>query len=166
VSDVNLNNPDFDEPRLEADGFHCLRARLGRQAGAQRLGASLWELPPGQAAYPYHAHLAEEEMIIVLSGSPHLRTPDGWRELAEGEVVSFPRGEQGAHQLVNRSEETVRFLALSTSDEPDIVLYLDSGKVGAFERRPDGGGLRMFFRGADEVGYWDGEEPPSSSSSA
>jgi len=45
------------------------------------VGASLWELPAGQAAYPYHYHLAEEEMVIVLSGTPALRTRDGWRVL-------------------------------------------------------------------------------------
>jgi uncharacterized cupin superfamily protein len=72
-------------------GFNCLRARLSRQAGSERLGLSLWELPPGQAAYPYHYHLAEEELVVVLDGAPSLRTPDGWRELEEGEVVPFLR---------------------------------------------------------------------------
>ncbi len=155
----NLNDPEFDEPR-EHDGFRALRARLGRQAGCERLGASLWELPPRQAAYPYHHHLVEEELLIVLQGRPSLRTPDGWRELAEGEVVAFPRGEAGAHQLLNDSDETVRFLALSTSGEPDIVIYPDSGKLGAFERRPRGGGLRAMFRMVDTVDYYEGERPP------
>jgi len=155
----NVHQPQFDEPR-EHPGFEAKRARIGRQAGAQRLGASLWEVAPGQAAYPYHSHLGEEEMIVVLRGAPSLRTPDGWRDLEEGELVAFPRGEQGAHQIVNRSQEPVRFLALSTNGEPDIVLYHDSGKVGAAERRTDGGGLRTFFRLADEVDYWDGEQPP------
>jgi uncharacterized cupin superfamily protein len=40
---------------------------------------------------------------VVLEGTPSLRTPDGWRELEQGEVVSFLRGEDGAHQIVNRS---------------------------------------------------------------
>ena len=153
---VNIEKPDFDEPR-EQEGFRAQRARLSRQAGAQRLGLSLWEVPAGEAAYPYHAHLTEEELVIVLAGSPSLRTPDGWRELEQGEVVSFPRGEHGAHQVVNRTEDTVRFLAFSPSGEPDVVLQPDSGKIGAFERRPDGGGLRAIFRTADAVDYWEGE---------
>lgn len=123
---------------------------------------SLWEVPAGEAAYPYHHHLVEEELVIVLAGQPSLRTPDGWRELAEGEVVSFPRGAEGAHQLLNRTEETVRFLSVSTSGEPDIVLYPDSGKLGAFERLPDGGGLGKLFRVGDAVDYYDGEHPPGS----
>jgi hypothetical protein len=40
------------------------------------------------------------------------------------------------------------------------VLYPDSGKLGAYERPIGGGGLRSLFRRADEVDYWDGEEPP------
>jgi uncharacterized cupin superfamily protein len=152
----NVFRPDFDEAR-DHDGFHARRARLGYQLGTERLGASLWELPPGQRAYPYHFHLTEEELLVVLAGRPSLRDPSGWRELEEGEVVSFPRGEAGAHQLANRTDETVRFLALSTNGDPDVVLYPDSGKLCAAERNPDGSGLKEFFRLADAVDYWDGE---------
>lgn len=156
---TNIHDPVFDEPR-EHPGFRCRRARLSRQAGSERLGLSLWELPPGEAAYPYHFHFAEEELLLVLAGRPSLRTPSGWSELEEGEVVAFPRGERGGHQLVNRTTSTVRFLAFSTSGEPDVVMYPDSGKLGAFERLPDGGGLRAMFRLADTVDYHHGEQPP------
>ena len=156
---ANINDPLFDEPR-EHPGFRCLRARLARQAGSERLGLSLWELPPDEAAYPYHFHYAEEELVVVLAGAPSLRAADGWRELREGEVVAFLRGEHGGHQLVNRTSETVRFLSFSTSGEPDVVIYPDSGKLGAFERLPDGGGLRTMFRLSDTVDYHDGEQPP------
>ncbi len=155
----NLHHPEFDDSR-DHPGFRALRARLGQQVGAERLGASIWEVPAGEAAYPYHLHLGEEELVIVLAGRPSLRSPDGWRELDEGEVVSFPRGESGAHQIVNRTAGTVRFLAISTNGEPDIVLYPDSGKVGAAERVPSGGGFRKFFREGDAVDYYDGERPP------
>ena len=61
----------------------------------------MYEIPPGNANCPYHYHFANEELLIVLRGRPHLRTPDGWRQLEEGEVVAFPIGERGAHQVVN-----------------------------------------------------------------
>lgn len=157
---ANINQPVFDEPR-EHEGFRAMRARVGRQAGSERLGLSLWELPPGQAAYPYHFHYTEEELVVVLAGRPSLRSGESWRELAEGEVVAFPRGETGGHQLVNRTGQTVRFLAFSTSGEPDVVCYPDSGKLGAFERLPAGGGLRALFRASDAVDYYDGEHPPA-----
>jgi uncharacterized cupin superfamily protein len=152
----NLREPEFDEPR-ERDGFRCSRARVGRQAGSERLGASLWALPPGQAAYPYHWHYVEEELIVVLEGSPSLRTPAGTRRLAPGEVVAFPTGEAGGHQIVNETDTEVRFLAFSTQGEPDLVMYPESGKLGVFERLPQGGGLYKLFRLEDAVDYWEGE---------
>ncbi len=155
----NINEPLFDEPRSQP-GFRALRARLGRQAGAERLGLSLWELPPGEAAYPYHYHLGEEELLIVLEGRPSVRTPSGWRDLDAGEVVAFLRGEAGGHQILNRTEQTIRLLAISTSGDPDIVIYPDSGKLGAFERLPEGGGVWAMFRTSDTVDYHDGERPP------
>jgi uncharacterized cupin superfamily protein len=155
----NLYRPDFDEPRRHP-GFNCDRARLGRQAGSAGLGASLFAVPPGEAAYPYHFHLGEHELLFVLSGRPSLRTPSGWRDLEEGEVVAFGVGAEGAHQLVNRTPEEIRVLAISTGGAPDIVIYPDSGKIGAFERLPEGGGLHTLFRNDDGVGYWEGETAP------
>ena len=148
---MNLRDADFDEPR-EVEGFRAQRARIARQLGSEKLGLSYWELPPGQAAYPYHWHLTEEELLVVTDGAPSLRTPDGWRELEEGEVVAFPRGEEGGHQLVNRTRDTVRFLAFSTPTGPQIVMCPDSGKIGADGHR---------FRLTDEVDYYKGETPPS-----
>jgi uncharacterized cupin superfamily protein len=155
---VNIHRPVFDEPR-EYEGFSCLRARLGRQLGSQKIGLSLFELPPGQAAYPYHWHVAEEELIIVVAGRPHLRTPDGWRELESGDAVAFCVGEDGAHQLVNRTQEPVRFLAFS-NQQPDIIVRPDSNTLGVAERRPEGGGLAYHFRIADSIGYIEGEHAP------
>ena len=82
----------------------------------------------------------------MLEGTPSLRTPDGWRTLAPGEVVSFPRGAAGAHQLLNETAETVRFLSSRPRGEPDIVSYPDSGKLGAVERAPGRRGLDAMFR--------------------
>jgi uncharacterized cupin superfamily protein len=155
----NIYEPEFDEPR-EQEGFRAKRARIGYQLGTERVGLSLWELAPGEAAYPYHLHLADEEVLVILEGEPDLRTPEGWRRLARGEIVRFPLGEEGAHQLVNRSGEPVRFLAISTTGLPDVVLYPDAGKIGAVERLPRGGGVRAFFRLDDAVDYYLGEHPP------
>jgi uncharacterized cupin superfamily protein len=155
MSAPSVAAPRFDEPR-EHPGYTCRRARLGRQAGSERTGLSLWDVPPGEAAYPYHWHVAEEEIVVVLSGEPTLRTPDGTRALEQGEVVCFRTGEQGAHQIVNDTGEPVRFLSFS-NQQPDLVVYPDSGKLGAFERRADGGGLRELFRRSDAVDYYEGE---------
>ncbi len=42
----------------------------------------------------------------------------------------------------------------------DIVVYPDSNKISAAERNADGEGLKVCFDRGDEVGYWQGEEPP------
>ena len=156
---ANIYDPDYDEPRAH-DGYRARRARLGYALGTERVGLSAWEVEPGQAAYPYHFHLAEEEVLIVLEGRPLLRTPLGRRRLTRGEAVRFPPGDTGAHQVLNDTDEPVRFLAVSTHGQPDVVLYPDEGKLSAAERRPDGSGLKTYFRLADTVDYYDGIKPP------
>jgi uncharacterized cupin superfamily protein len=155
----NIFEPNFDQ-RREHPGFRALRARLGWELGTQRLGASIWEIEPGEAAYPYHYHLAEEELLVVLLGRPSVRTDDVWRELAPGDVLSFPTGESGGHQVANWADVTARFLAVSTSGTPDLVVYPDSRKLGAFERLPDRFGLFEIFRLTDAVDYYEDERPP------
>jgi uncharacterized cupin superfamily protein len=158
---ANIFEPKFDGDQ-EREGFTYRRAQVGRQAGGERLGASLFEIPPGEATFPYHHHTANEEMLIVLSGRPALRTPEGWRELEEGEVVAFPVGEQGAHQIANRTSELVRLLMISEMNAPEVNLYPDTGKVGAMTRPPGGRGPgdRWEFRAEDAVDYWEAESPP------
>ena len=56
------------------------------------LVAAVWELDPGSPPGPYHLHHGTDEYLLVLRGTPTLRTADGERELAEGEAVQFPRG--------------------------------------------------------------------------
>ena len=126
----NVFDPEFDREQ-EPEGFRSRSARVGAAARAERLGASVYELEPGQALCPYHWHAANEEMLIVLKGRPLLRTPDGERELAEGELVSFPRGEEGAHGVYNRTDGPIRVLMLSEMNEPEVAVYPDSGKVMA-----------------------------------
>jgi uncharacterized cupin superfamily protein len=155
----NVFRPAFEEGE-RPPGFRARRSRVGYEVGSELIGCSLWEVPPGEAAYPYHYHFGDEELVIVIRGQPSLRTPDGIRELDEGEVVRFPLGEDGAHQILNGTQDTVTFLALSSHGRPDIVIYPDSDKLGVGERLPRGGGLRAFFRREAAVDYWDREQPP------
>jgi uncharacterized cupin superfamily protein len=113
------------EPEWQGERGGNRVARLA--AGSQRLGASVVELGPGTLSSPYHFHHGNEELLVVLSGRPELRTPGGLRELQPGEVVSFPRGTQGAHRLRNTSPEPCRLLFISELNFPDIVGYPDTG---------------------------------------
>ena len=158
----NVFEPEFDERSSDREGFSYQGTQVGAHAGSERLGASVYELSSGNAMFPYHYHLANEELLIVLRGRPHLRAAEGWRQLEEGEVVAFPRGERGAHQLANRTEEDVRLLMVSEMRSPDIPVYPDTGKVGVREHAPGSGrgGLRLNFRMDEGRDYWEGEKPP------
>lgn len=109
------------------------------------LGASVWELHPGGENW-YHLHHGSEEMVVVLRGTPTLRTPDGERVLAEGDVVVFPRGASGAKGLRNESAAAARVLIVSTNADPDVAEYPDTHKMGWIV----GGELHVHRRG-DEI---------------
>ena len=117
---ANVLKPEFDAERDEPP-FRWRRAKLAKQAGARQLGASLFEVPAGAATFPLHAHYANEELLIVLSGRPTLTGRDGdSRELEPGEVVAFPAGRAGAHRLDNETGEPLRILIVSTMKAPEI----------------------------------------------
>lgn len=129
VPDVaNLFEPHWDAER-DAPPYCWRRARLGRQAGSERLGASLFELPPGAHSFPLHAHYANEEPLIVVAGAPTLDTLDGERTLRSGEVVAFPAGRRGAHRLRNQSDQPARVLMVSTMLAPDINEFPETGEL-------------------------------------
>ena len=149
----NLNGDRWDREE-DRPGWRSKDAWVGAHLDSELIGASMYELEPGDRLWPYHTHHANEEWAIVLRGSPTLRTADGEQDLSEGDVVAFPRGERGAHQISNATDAPIRVLMLSTLLSPDIVEYLDSGKIGALDAK----GKRLFrsFRGADAE-YWEGE---------
>ena len=150
----NLNGDEWDRVE-ERPGWRSKDAWVGAHIDAELIGASMYELEPGDRLWPYHTHHANEEWMIVLRERPTLRTQDGEQELAEGDVVAFPRGPRGAHQIRNGTDAPLRVLMLSTLLAPDLVEYFDSAKISAIDAR----GERLFraFRGADAE-YWEGED--------
>jgi uncharacterized cupin superfamily protein len=113
-------------------------SRLGPAAGARDLGCALYELDPGGQASPYHAHHANEELLIVLEGTLELRTPGGTREVSRGAVVGFPTGPDGAHRLRNASGSVARYLMVSTMRFPEVAEQLDTGTILAMTGPGDG----------------------------
>ena len=108
------------------------------------LGASVYELGPGNFVV-YHFHHASEELIVVLRGRPTLRTPDGSRQLAEGESVHFPAGPDGAHAVTNETDQPVRFLMASTLQSPEVVEYPDLKQITAQARTGSQTGERLWL---------------------
>lgn len=88
----NLNEPDLVDDGDAADGYHTAHDRFGKRIGAQKTGATLYLIRPGQSICPYHYEYPEEEWLLVLDGHPTLRHPHGADELREGDIVVFPEG--------------------------------------------------------------------------
>src|SRR5436190_16716584 len=124
----NLHGDEWDETR-DREGWRIKEAFVGHRIGAELIGASMSEIEPGNKLWPFHTHHANEEWVIVLRGEPTLRTHEGERVLEEGDVVCFRRGKEGAHQVINRTKSPVRVVMLSSMIGPEIVEYLDTGKV-------------------------------------
>jgi uncharacterized cupin superfamily protein len=122
--------------------------------GATKLGATLYELPPGQALCPYHYEYAEEEWLLVVDGRPSVRHPGGTDELGPWDVVCFPTGPDGAHQIRNDSAATVRVLMWSEVVVPAATVYPDSDKIGIWTGNPDD---NVMVRRSSDVPYYDGE---------
>jgi uncharacterized cupin superfamily protein len=127
----NLFDPVWDFEGAREEGGPITRAvQLGRHAGAERLGATLYELESGATASPLHFHHGAEEMLFVIAGEPTLRTGTGVedeRVLATGEVVSFPPGREGTHQILNRAAAPARVLVCSTNDLPEVAEQVETG---------------------------------------
>ncbi len=151
---VNLTEPTFAYEDGDPDGMRSGMFRFGSKLGAKDTGATLYELPPGQALCPYHYEYGEEEWLLVVAGRPTVRDPDGKHELEPWDVVFFPRGPEGAHQVRNDSGEPARVLLWSNVVLPTATVYPDSDKIGVWtgNREDD-----IMVRRASGVDYFDGE---------
>jgi len=151
---VNVFADDWDDAYPQIEGWRSNYKRLG----VGNLGLGLYELLPGQTQCPYHFHHGNDEALVVLAGQPTLRTPDGERRLEPGDIAQFPRGPDGAHQIVNRTDEPIRYVIAAVHISPEVVEHVDSGKVLAMART-EGKPLWTIHRFDDAVDYFDGEEP-------
>jgi uncharacterized cupin superfamily protein len=154
VKRVSLGRPDFEYDAGDLEGFRAGTFRPGPQLGAAITGATLYELPPGQAVCPYHYEYAEEEWLLVVQGTVEVRHPEGADTLGPWELAFFPRGPEGAHGIANAGEETARVLMFSNVAELAATAYPDSDKLGVYPV-----GERHLFRRSDAVDYYDGEQP-------
>jgi uncharacterized cupin superfamily protein len=135
---------DGDEP----DGYLTGGNRFGKSIGASTIGGTIYDLPQGQSICPYHFEYGDEEWLIVLTGSPTVRTPNETTTLDPGDVVCFPAGPEGAHKVTGPA----RVLMVSTLNEPSVAVYPDSDKLGVFV-----GDYRLLVERNSGVDYWLGE---------
>ena len=151
---ANIADPELRWNEDDPDGFKAGMLRPGPDLGAKETGMSIYELPPGQAICPYHYEYGEDEWLLVLAGHPSVRTPDGTDELEPWDVVFFPKGPDGAHQVRNDGDEPARVVMWSTIVYPSATAYPDSDKIAVWT------GIReenVMVRRSSNVDYWEGE---------
>jgi uncharacterized cupin superfamily protein len=153
---VNLSNPSIEYDATDPEGFRAGMFRFGPQLGAADTGATLYEIPPGEAICPYHYEYGEEEWVLALDGRPSVRTPAGTEHLEPLEMAFFPKGPDGAHQIRNDSDEPARVLMWSTVLVPTATAYPDSDKVGVWTGvKPE----NLIVERSANVDYYRGENP-------
>ncbi|MFQ5670497.1 MAG: cupin domain-containing protein [Acidobacteriota bacterium] len=145
------------------DRFAFETAWVGLKLGSRKLGFNVTVVPPGKRAFPYHAHHGNEEMFFVLEGRGSIRIGGSTRAIRPGDFISLPPGRESAHQIINDSSSTLRYLAVSTMETPEVVEYPDSRKLGVLAGAPAGrspteDSIRHFTRMSDGVDYWEGEK--------
>ena len=146
---INLD----DVPLREDSGpgnYTVLEGEIGFLLGAERLGYRVAQLEPGMSFCPMHWHTAEEELFIIWSGEPKLLTPRGDVQLRKGDCIAFPRGEIGAHKVLNDGSTLATILMISNVDAGDTCFYPDSKKL--LVEAAD-----LIVRSEPALDYFDGE---------
>ena len=150
----NLLGLELEEVAGNPPGHRFAAASLTGRFGAVATGMSVYELPPGEASWPYHLETVDEEWLIVIDGELTLRTPEGEAVLRAGGVACFPAGAAGAHAIRNESDTPARYAMPSTNARfGNGAIYPDSGKFLVWTRGFDHRG-----RLGEPAEYWEGEQ--------
>jgi uncharacterized cupin superfamily protein len=152
----NVFAAEFSYDDADPDGYRAGARRFGPDIGAGRMGATVYELPPGQALCPYH-YESEEEWLLVLQGQLTLRHPDGDDVLGPGDITAFPVGPAGAHKTTNHGDETVRLVMFATTDPIGYCVYPDSDKIAFWGDSSDERDHSVRVRRGETLPYYDGE---------
>jgi len=154
-----VNEGEIDWKEYDRDDHAFRRKELSNATDAEELGCSLYELDAGDRSWPYHYHTANEEAIYVLAGTGLLRAADGESDLSEGDFVALPADKEGGHQVVNDGDGVLRYLMISTMNEPDVTIYPEMEKFGVYVGSPPGGREERTFDGYypidADVDYWE-----------
>lgn len=157
---VRFDDEDWSAHQPGPAPFVFARKRLTDGSGG--LGASLFEVPPGCAAYPRHAHLVNDEALLILAGRGRLRVGEASAEVGPGLFIPLPAGPEHAHRLDNIGDAPLRYICVSTMQAPEVALYPDSDKIGVIAGSPPGGAAEQrtvsaWFPASAKVGYFEGE---------
>jgi uncharacterized cupin superfamily protein len=109
-------------------------------------------VPPGKCCLLYHAHSAQWELYLVISGKGSVRHKDGTSEVVPGDAFIF--GPDEPHQLINIGQEDFIYYVIADNPIGESVYYPDSGK---WKVNKSSSADRVVVKG-EETDYFDGEE--------
>jgi uncharacterized cupin superfamily protein len=121
VSSINIFSAESPGGRID----------VGKAAGSTETLMFIYDLAPGRSSSPYHYEY-DEEWLLVVDGTIVVRTPEGEHTLERGDVVRFPAGPAGAHEIMNRSDEPARTLLFSSARGLAVSVYPDSDTIGVW----------------------------------
>ncbi len=128
IARVNVHDLAFKSSSADLPPYDPVWAEVGHLLGAKRLGYLATRLRKGKILCPFHWHTREEELFVVISGTPSVRTPQGTWRLRVGDCIAFPTDPSGAHSLFNEADEDAVVLLVANTDEGDVCFYPDSRK--------------------------------------
>ncbi len=160
---LNINEVKLEESKKGAL-YQEKSLSIGRLIGAKKLGYGVSIVPPGKRACPFHSHQINEEMFFILEGTGTYRYGKEDFPIKAGDFLAAPNGgTETAHQIINTGDIDLKYLSVSTMEDPDICEYPDSGKINIMVGAPPGGDrskrrLQHIARLGKSLDYWDGEK--------
>jgi uncharacterized cupin superfamily protein len=142
---------------VRAPLYESQRSKLSMGTAAKKLGTSFDILPPGKRVCPYHLHHAQEELFVVVEGTGTLRVAEEMLPIKAGDVIFIPAGPEYPHQIINTSEAPLKYLSVSTMEDPEICEYPDSGKFMAEGSMNYEKPFEVIAKIGNNADYWESE---------
>ncbi len=133
--------------------FHHFKQEITKRDKFDQAYVAIYTLPPNKKTYPMHYHVSNTEAFYIISGKGKVLTQTTEHEVKKGDVIVFPPGEKGTHQIINNTNEELVYIDFDTQNSPDVVVYPNSEKVGVIIRNQSAD----FFKSKDKVDYFEGE---------
>lgn len=150
-------------PESGSDKIGCMVSPVSDSVGLSDLGCMVMELDPGKQAFPFHSHVGNEEMFIILEGEGEYRLGEETYPVKPGDICAAPKGgRETAHRIVNTGSAAMKYVGISTRNDPDVVEYPDSDKFAVIAISPGkdfmNAHMKYIGRESSSLDYWDGED--------
>lgn len=154
--EIKITNKNLIESnhKCKNERYEYYKYKVTDENEESQLSVAIYEIPPQKASYPYHYHHKNEEVFYIISGEGILETPNGNKTISAGDIIFCPSSEMGAHKIINSSDtEMLVYLDCDSINNPEIVSYPNSNKIGVFKKNMPG----IFYKDDTIVDYYEGE---------